>query len=110
MTKACYPASMRWPALLIVSTLACGGNVVAHGGGSDAGGDTVAPPVDSGAGGAAESGCPSPPSAPVYDCDAAVADAGSCGPWGSTASSPRYRLGCVVTTTQESTYCGPLTC
>ena len=57
-----------------------------------------------------DSGCPQPPSAPIYACDAALPDAQGCGPWGSTASSPVYPMGCVVTTTQEGTYCGPVTC
>ena len=39
------------------------------------------------------------PSAPVYDCSAGT-DGGSCGPWGSDASSPTYPTGCSVMTTE----------
>ena len=66
--------------------------------------------ADSGGEAGNDSGCPQPPSTPSYDCSGATLDAGSCGPWGSTATSPSYPEGCVVTTTMEGTYCGPVTC
>jgi hypothetical protein len=100
---------MRWPLLLTALALACGGTVGTRVAGTDAGSDSSAG-GDSGQDAGSDSGCPQPPVAPVYDCDAAPPDAQSCGPWGSTASSPRYPVGCVVTTTQEGTYCGPVTC
>jgi hypothetical protein len=100
---------LAFHAVLVVShstfALACGGAVTAQ----DAGADTGSP-VDSGFESGNDSGCPRPPAAPIYACDAAAPDAQTCGPWGSTASSPRYPEGCVVTTTMEGTYCGPVTC
>ncbi len=83
-----------WVALF--GALACGGTVS----GGDAGAE----------GGTDDSGCPKPPSAPVYGCEAGAPDAQGCGPWSSPASSPVYPIGCVVTTTMTSTYCGPVTC
>jgi hypothetical protein len=103
---------VRWPPLLTVLPLACGGTTTGARG-SDAGADASAVTDaggDAGTDGGSDSGCLQPPAEPVYDCDAATPDAGSCGPWGSTASSPSYPVGCVVTTTQEGTYCGPVTC
>ena len=117
---------MRWFHLLTVFACACGGSVAPHGGsdaGSGSGGDAGSGSgggSGSGSGGGSgsgsgggtgdDSGCPQPPSTPEYACDAAAPDAESCGPWQSMATSPRYPLGCVVTTTQEGTYCGPVTC
>jgi hypothetical protein len=92
--------------------LACGGATTTSR--SLEAGSEASAPIDSGAGpgddAASDSGCPQPPSEPTYDCDAAVPDAGTCGPWESTESSPRYPVGCVVTTTMEGSFCGPVTC
>ena len=91
--RRCYACRVRW--LLLVFITACGGTVAAVDGGMEAGTD---------------SGCPQPPSAPVYACDAGLPDAQGCGPWGSTQTTPTYPIGCVVTTPGKSTYCGPVTC
>jgi len=85
-------------------TAGLGGGGTAGGGGAKGAGGTT------GGSGGSEGGCPRPPSAPVYACDAAPPDAPSCAPWESDAASPRYPLGCVVTTTLEGTFCGPVTC
>jgi hypothetical protein len=94
--------------------LACGGSTAANHA-TDAGADArestdAAAGTDAGPQPGSDSGCPPPPGAPTYDCTGAAPDAGTCGPWGSTASSPSYPVGCVVTTTMEGTYCGPVTC
>ncbi|HSQ65274.1 MAG TPA: hypothetical protein VLM85_18770 [Polyangiaceae bacterium] len=86
---------MRRLSFLALIVAACGGTVAGIDGGTEAGTD---------------SGCPQPPSAPVYDCEAGALDAEGCGPWSSTQPTPRYPIGCGVTTTQQGTFCGPVTC
>ena len=106
-----YSPGVRWIRLLTVFLFACGGTVATHGGGPEAGTDAGTDSGSSGdSGSGSDSGCPQPPSTPIYACDAGPPDAQGCGPWGSMAASPRYPEGCVVTTTQEGTYCGPVTC
>ncbi len=87
---------MRRLCLLAWLLAACGGTVAGVNGGTEAG-------LDSG-------GCPQPPPVPVYDCDAGPPDAEGCGPWNTTQPTPTYPMGCTVTTTQQGTYCGPVTC
>ena len=86
---------MRWLVLLATIATACGGSVANVDGGTEAGTD---------------SGCPQPPNVPIYDCEAGAPDAQGCGPWGSPQSTPIYPIGCMVTTTQQGTFCGPVTC
>lgn len=110
----CLPLRALFP-VLGAAALGCGGSTAAtHDGGSDAASSSDSPVEASGDSSVADtgfdSGCPRPPSSPVYACDAGAPDAQGCGPWGSSAASPRYPEGCVVTTTMEGTYCGPVTC
>jgi len=86
---------MRRLLLLAWFAAACGGTVAGADGGTEAGTDSA---------------CPQPPPVPVYACEAGPPDAEGCGPWNSSQSTPTYPVGCVVTTTNEGTYCGPVTC
>jgi hypothetical protein len=94
--------------LFVIPLLGCGGSTaVSHA--TDAGAD-AREGADASTEAGSDAACPQPPSAPTYDCTGATLDAGTCGPWGSSATSPSYPVGCVVTTTMEGSYCGPVTC
>lgn len=91
-------------ALAAAAAEACGGTVAGVDGGAS---DTGAGGNESGLD---DSGCLKPPSAPVYACEAGPPDASGCTPWDSTDTSPIYPIDCVVTTTQQGSFCGPVTC
>lgn len=100
---------MKLLPLLAALLVGCGGATSPESKNGDASTDS---PVDSAidSGGGYDSGCPGPPSSPIYGCDAAAPGEQGCGPWNSTNPGPIYPVGCVVTTTMEGTYCGPVTC